>query len=89
MTKTTSVPTAEVFMKLWLHECSRVFYDRLINEEDRELFEEEAYRLVKDRFKQNHQKEDLFGKKSIIFSMLMKLDSDERPYEEIVDKVKL
>ena len=40
MTKTTSVPSADVFTRLWVHECARVFNDRLINQEDRDFFKE-------------------------------------------------
>lgn len=38
MTKSTSIDSSEIFTKLWIHECSRVFHDRLINEDDREFF---------------------------------------------------
>jgi len=34
-------------VKLWYHECKRVFYDRLINEEDRESLNE----LLQEQFK--------------------------------------
>ena len=50
MTKTTSIPNAEVFTKLWIHECSRVFYDRLINEEDRDFFRNTVMDLIKSKF---------------------------------------
>ena len=36
------IGTKDDSAKLWLHECSRVFCDRLINEEDRKWFNEEA-----------------------------------------------
>jgi hypothetical protein len=46
MTKTNSVPTVEVFARLWLHECSRVFADRLNNQEDRDYYKELAMELL-------------------------------------------
>ena len=35
MIRAMQATSTEVFTKLWLHECSRVFYDRLINDKDR------------------------------------------------------
>jgi len=62
MTKTVSIPSADVFTRLWIHECSRVFYDRLINEEDRDFFKEEVLDLIKAKFKlPNIQKEEILG----------------------------
>jgi dynein heavy chain len=91
MTKSTSIGSPEIFTKLWVHECSRVFYDRLINEEDREFFRDTVIDLVKSKFKlSNFTKEEIFlGRGQIIFSMLLRLDSEERLYEEILDKNKL
>ena len=90
MTKTTSVQSAEVFAKLWVHECSRVFHDRLINNHDREFFKEKIIDLIKTKFKINWNKEDIFeGKNTIIFSMLLRLEAEEKIYEEISDKNKL
>jgi dynein heavy chain len=89
MTKTTSVGTSDIFMKLWLHECQRVFADRLINEEDREFFKDIVFDLMKSKFKVSgdKKKEDYFGgKSSIIFTMLLRLDAEDKLYEEITDK---
>ena len=90
MTKTVSVPSADVFTRLWIHECSRVFNDRLINEEDRGFFKELIGDLLKSKFKVNWNKDDIFeGKGLIIFSMLLRLDAEDKLYEEIQDKNKL
>jgi dynein heavy chain len=62
MTKTVSVSSPDVFARLWIHECSRVFNDRLINEEDRDYFRELIMDLLKSKFKSNWQKDDIFGK---------------------------
>ena len=40
-------------IKLWAHECLRVFSDRLISESDHEKFEE----LLKDQIKEKFKKE--------------------------------
>ena len=42
MTQPQSVPTPAVFARLWLHECQRVFHDRLINDADRQFFRDLA-----------------------------------------------
>ena len=91
MTKTISIGSADVFTRLWVHECSRVFYDRLINEQDREFFRETMMELLKSKFKVGGmQKEEIFqGKGQIIFSMLLRLDAEEKLYEEVSDKNKL
>jgi len=90
MTKAKSVLKAEVFTKLWLHEASRVFNDRLINKEDRLVFQELAMELLRAKFKMtNWTEEEVFEKNPVIFSSIMKLEADEVLYEEITDKRKL
>jgi dynein heavy chain len=78
-----------VFAKLWLHESSRVFSDRLINNVDREKFVEWSFDLLKNRMRASVEKEDCSGVNSIIFSNLLKLETEDKNYEEIVDKAKL
>ncbi len=92
MTKTQSITSLDTFAKLWLHECSRVFNDRLINEQDREFFRNLVKDLLKSKFKVNwNTKEiDFFnGPQQVIFSYILKLDAEDRLYEEITDKKKL
>ena len=76
MTKTVSVGSPDVFAELWVHECSRVFCDRLINEDDRNLFREIVTDLIKTKFQtKNVKTEELFeGKNQIIFSSVLRLD---------------
>ena len=38
--------TVETAVRLWAHECSRVFYDRLINREDQQWFESLVVELL-------------------------------------------
>ncbi|CAM9879439.1 unnamed protein product, partial [Choristocarpus tenellus] len=38
--------TVDTVIRLWIHECSRVFYDRLISREDQEWFERLVIELL-------------------------------------------
>lgn len=40
MVRSGVVRDAETVTKLWIHEVSRIFHDRLINEEDRSWFKD-------------------------------------------------
>jgi len=42
--------------RLWIHEVSRVFHDRLINDEDREWFYEFVMQLLARHFKSRLEK---------------------------------
>lgn len=46
MVKPTSLPAEDVFYRLWINETTRVFYDRLINDEDREWFRDIVLELL-------------------------------------------
>lgn len=51
--KKESVDSRKVFAKLWVHETLRVFYDRLIDEEDRAWMYEKIKSCVKEHMKEN------------------------------------
>jgi len=75
--------------RLWVHEVSRVFHDRLVNEEDREWFKESMVELLGSNFRVHWTIDELFNQKTIYFSDLLKLDFPEKTYEEIKDVKKL
>ena len=89
MTKSVSIGNPDVFAKLWLNECSRVFMDRLINDEDREWFMEQSMDMMSKNFKNALDKEELFVTNKLKFGDLLKLDSPTQLYEEIKDINKL
>ena len=60
-----------------MHEVSRVFYDRLVDEKGREFFKI----LIEDNVKHKWRNDIPFT--DLIFSNLLKLENDERLYEEI------
>ncbi len=66
------------YAKLWLHECSRVFADRLCTKEDVAEFQAIACDILSIKFKVKWSKpEEAFGPgKDIIFSNILSLDSE-------------
>ena len=46
----TVIKEKETFIRLWAHECLRVFHDRLIDDTDRQWFKELIAKTVKDEF---------------------------------------
>ena len=59
MTKSSSITSSDIFARLWLHECSRVFNDRLINDADRNFFKTTANELLKSKLKVNWNLKDI------------------------------
>ena len=88
MTKPISVPNPEVFAKLWMHECCRVFHDRLINREDKSWFTKLIAELSMVYFRVRLEHADVFENSHLIFGDLLKLEST-KAYEEIKDLAKL
>lgn len=77
MCKPISIDNEISCAKLWMHEVSRVFYDRLVDEKGREFFQV----LIEDNIKHKWRNDIPFS--NFIFSNLLKLENDERLYEEI------
>ena len=89
MTRPVSIQQPETFSKLWAHEISRVFCDRLINQEDTDWFIEQVMDNLNRNFKSSLELDDLFGENKVIFADILKLDAPIRLYEEIKDRNKL
>jgi dynein heavy chain len=84
------------FIKLWAHECLRVFQDRLISVEDRDEFQVMISTLIKDKFKLDWNK--LVTIQPLLFGSFVPLcfpggDNTKKPYQdvycEIYDRDKL
>ncbi len=73
---------------MWIHESSRVFHDRLINEEDRNWFIDLIMELLGRGFNNRMEKDQIFGSNGIKFGDLLRLDLG-REYEEIKSIQKL
>ncbi|KAJ8245818.1 hypothetical protein GJAV_G00260630 [Gymnothorax javanicus] len=91
----THLQEGDKLIRLWIHEIYRVFYDRLIDNKDRETFFEIVKTRTSDFFKQNIDK--LLGHlsssgkvtdeniRNLFFGDYGKPDSDAKAYDEITD----
>ena len=81
MVKPVSISNDDLFMKLFVNESFRVFYDRLINEADRQWFKELILDLLSKNFKMSPDADDIFVHNKIMYGDLLKLDSPVQYYE--------
>jgi dynein heavy chain len=88
MVRPRKCSTGDVFSRLWVHECMRVFYDRLINKEDQAWFQKLMVDLSSRFLRMSFSHEDLFNK-PIVFADFLRPDADPRFYEEVRDLPKL
>ena len=88
MVRPRKVSTSDVFGRLWVHECMRIFYDRLINQEDQAWFQKLMVELLSRHMRMSVSHEDLFAK-PIVFADFLRPDADPRFYEEVKDLPKL
>ena len=89
MVRSYTIKEPENMVRLWVHETSRVFHDRLINKEDRSWFNNLLIELLAKQFNMRWSYEEMFeGGNTILFGDLLKLDTS-RDYEEIRDFKKL
>lgn len=71
--------------KLWVHECARVFCDRLISLDDKLWFYNTAIELLIRYFSVN--KDEISS--NILFSDILKLEAANILYEEVTEKRKV
>jgi len=89
MAKPISIQNPETMARLWINESQRVFYDRLINNEDKKWFTTLVIELISRNFRMNMDHEEVFVKEKIMFGDLLKLEAPVKLYEEVKDKNKL
>ena len=76
------------FLRLFYHESCRVFQDRLVNNQDRQWFED----LLKEKMETdfNMQFTDVVSRKPVLYGDFMQAAAvDNRPYLEIPDHDKV
>ncbi|XP_069860475.1 dynein axonemal heavy chain 3 isoform X1 [Dipodomys merriami] len=91
----THLQDVEKFIRLWIHEVYRVFYDRLIDKEDRHVFFNMVKETTSNCFKQTVDKVLIHlspdGKivddniRSLFFGDFFKPGADPKIYDEIID----
>ncbi|XP_037670654.1 dynein heavy chain 3, axonemal isoform X2 [Choloepus didactylus] len=91
----THLQDVEKFIRLWIHEVYRVFYDRLIDREDRQVFFNMVKETTSNCFKQTVEKVLIHlsptGKiiddniRSLFFGDFFKPESEQKIYDEITD----
>ncbi|XP_067562534.1 dynein axonemal heavy chain 3 isoform X1 [Pseudorca crassidens] len=91
----THLQDVEKLIRLWIHEVYRVFYDRLIDHEDRQVFFNTVRETTSNCFKQSVEKVLVHlsptGKivddniRSLFFGDFFKPESDKKIYDEITD----
>ena len=72
MTKSSAVKEQDPLARLWIHEVSRVFSDRLINDEDRDWFYALIIELLGRHFNTRWEIEEIFIKNKILFGVKTK-----------------
>ena len=69
-------------ISLWIHECERIFKDRLVNENDRDLYEEIVSRVMKTSMR----RENSFANKNILWGDYVKMIFiDDDPKKGAID----
>ena len=73
------------FLRLWYHESCRVFQDRLVNDEDRQWFDDLAKQKMKEDFGQEF--DEVVTQSPLLYGDFMTGDTGN--YEEITDQPKV
>ncbi|XP_049940877.1 dynein axonemal heavy chain 1-like, partial [Schistocerca serialis cubense] len=81
------IKDAHHMLRLWYHECCRVFQDRLVNDQDRNWFDQLLNQHIEADFEADP--DEVLGDRNILFGDFMDQMADVRLYVEITDMTKL
>ena len=87
MCEPKKVTGGEDVVRVWVHECKRVFADRLTNATDREWFEKTTRNLVSTKFEMDY--DEIVNVERLIYGDYMIRGADPRLYEQVTDMAKL
>jgi dynein heavy chain len=86
MVPVNKIKGLSALLRVWFHECCRIFQDRLVNAEDRLWFDQKMRSKMAD-FGVKDSK--VLGEGPLLYGDFMVPNSDTNIYEEIVDQQKL
>jgi len=81
------IDTDKDVIAVWTHETTRVFSDRLVDEADRETFQQMLNNELMHRFKV--QQNDLRSTPHLLFCDFYEETNDQHPYVQVKDETKL
>jgi dynein heavy chain len=87
MCEPKKVTGGEDVVRVWVHECKRVFADRLTNATDHEWFEKTTRNLVSTKFEMDY--DEIVNVERLIYGDYMIRGADPRLYEQVTDMAKL
>jgi dynein heavy chain, axonemal len=81
-----AVKTEGDMVKLWAHECARVFQDRLVNQADRDAFQSILSKTMKEKFRLDWH--TLVKQEPLLFASFVPLcypdgDTTKRPFSDV------
>uniref|UniRef100_A0A8C3VA02 Dynein axonemal heavy chain 3 n=1 Tax=Catharus ustulatus TaxID=91951 RepID=A0A8C3VA02_CATUS len=79
----THLQVSYKLIRLWVHEVYRVFYDRLVDEDDKKVFFQMVQETTLNSFKQNFNK--VFLDNVLFFGDYIKPSTSVKVYDEITD----
>ncbi|XP_070580015.1 dynein axonemal heavy chain 1-like isoform X2 [Ptychodera flava] len=87
MAEANKIESIEQMLRLWYHESARIFHDRLINDEDRNWFENMMKQKIEGDFNAKH--EAVVVRKPLLYGDFMIPNSENKLYQEIDDLPKM
>jgi dynein heavy chain len=89
MTHSRKITTSDTFSRLWMHECLRVFCDRLVTKEDINWLQSTAIDLCNRFMNIKLNPDEIFINTPVVFADFLKPEAETRFYEDCRDLSKL
>ena len=89
MVTSSKCPDSDTFCQLWVHECSRVFHDRLINQSDQSWFKSKSCDLMSRYLRVSTDVDAQFESGLKVFCDFLRPGAEKKLYEFSKDSKKL